>query len=352
MSASSTSPTSARVGAVAIGRNEGERLRRCLEALGRETGRIVYVDSGSTDGSADMARARGVEVVDLDMTIPFTAARARNAGFERLRERWPETEYIQFVDGDMEVLPGWLTTAEQLLDDRPDVVAVCGWRRERHPERSIYNRICDMEWRMGEVGETANFGGDVMFRASALAEVGGYDTGVIAAEDDELGVRLRERGGKLVRIDHESTLHDADMHHFRQWWTRAKRCGHAYAQVRALHGDGEQAKFVTELRRTWIFGALVPGGALVLTVPTLGLSWGALGFYPLNAVRIAAGTHRRGFSWPDSLAWGASCALSPIPQALGAAKFFLDKLRRRRPEIIEYKGLVRRGARPDQGARP
>lgn len=329
------------IGAVAIGRNEGERLRRCLEALRRETDRIVYVDSGSTDGSVETARALGVSVVELDMSIPFTASRARNAGFARLRETWPGTDYVQFVDGDMEVLAGWLDTAADVLDARPEVVAVCGVRRERHPERSLYNRICDVEWRIGEPGETANFGGDVMFRARALADVGGYDEGVIAAEDDELGVRLRERGGVLLRIDVESTLHDADMDRFGQWWTRAKRCGHAYAQVSELHGARGEKKFVREMKRAWMLGAVVPGSAALLTVPTLGLSWLALGLYPLNAVRIAIGTQKRGFSWMDSAVWGASCALSPIPQAVGALKFHLDRLRSKRPEIIEYKGPPR-----------
>ncbi|MBX7080299.1 MAG: glycosyltransferase family 2 protein [Nannocystaceae bacterium] len=335
-------PWTKRVGAVAIGRNEGERLRRCLESLQRETDRVVYVDSGSDDGSPEMARARGVEVVDLDMSIPFTASRARNTGFERLRLRWPEVEFVQFVDGDMEVLPGWLQVAVETLDSQPEVVAVIGWRRERHPERSVYNRVCDVEWRMGGVGETENFGGDVMFRAEALAEVGGYDTQVIAAEDDELGVRLRERGGVLLRLDHDSTLHDADMHRFRQWWTRAKRCGHAYAQVSAMHGGGRHRKFVRELRRAWLMGAVVPGTAAALTLPTLGLSWLGLGIYPLNAVRIARDTHRRGFDWPDAVVWGVSCALSPIPQAFGAAKFLLDRVRDKRPEIIEWKGTAKR----------
>jgi hypothetical protein len=180
-----------------------------------------------------------------------------------------------------------------------------------------------------------------MFRARALAEVGGYDEGVIAAEDDELGVRLRERGGVLVRIDVESTLHDADMFRFGQWWLRAKRCGHAYAQVSELHGARGEKKFVREMKRAWVFGAVVPGSAALLTVPTLGLSWLALGLYPLNAVRIAMGTKKRGFSWMDAAVWGASCALSPIPQAFGALKFHLDRLRSKRPEIIEYKGPPR-----------
>src|SRR4029453_9713217 len=74
------------VGFVAIGRNEGERLRRCLRAIPRSYGRTVYVDSGSVDDSIALARGLGAEVVELDASVPFTAARARNAGIARLLE--------------------------------------------------------------------------------------------------------------------------------------------------------------------------------------------------------------------------------------------------------------------------
>jgi glycosyltransferase involved in cell wall biosynthesis len=65
------------VGVVVIGRNEGERLRRCLASTLPQATALVYVDSGSTDGSVDMARAMGADVVALDMAQPFTAARAQ-----------------------------------------------------------------------------------------------------------------------------------------------------------------------------------------------------------------------------------------------------------------------------------
>ena len=56
------------------------RLRQCLLSVGSAT--IVYVDSGSTDGSIACAQSLGVESCpELDLSIPFTAARARNAGF-------------------------------------------------------------------------------------------------------------------------------------------------------------------------------------------------------------------------------------------------------------------------------
>lgn len=327
------------VGLVAIGRNEGERLRNCLmSAIAQHVSPLVYVDSGSTDGSVDMARSLGVEVVELDLSIPFTAARARNAGFERLQQTHPEVAYVQFVDGDCEIVAGWIEAAMKTLDAQPQVVAVCGWRRERFPEHSSFNRICDVEWRMGAVGEVGSFGGDVMIRAGALAAIGGYNPQVIAAEDDEVGVRLRQNGGKLVRIDHVSTLHDANIHQVSQWWRRAKRCGYAFAQVSSMHGAPPERKFVKEMQRTWLWGAIVPGLALGLAVPTYGFSLLLLARYPLTALRTILKTRKQGFSWPDSIAWGLSCGVSVFPEVTGTAKFYLDRLRRKQGEIIEYKG--------------
>lgn len=328
-----------KIGVVVIARNEGDRLIRSLDSVVNGSYAVVYVDSGSTDGSCAAARDRGVDVVELDMSVPFTAARARNAGFERLRQH-SEVEYVQFIDGDCEVVAGWIEAATETLDTNPDVVAVCGWRRERYPERSIYNRICDVEWRMGAVGPTLSFGGDVLIRAEALAAVGGYDGSVIAAEDDELSVRLRQANGKILRIDKVSTLHDADMHRVSQWWRRAKRCGYGYTQVSRLHGAPPERKFVKEVRRTWLWGAIVPMVAMALTLPTHGLAGVIFGRYPLTALQVIYKTRRRGYSWSDSLAWGLSCAVSAFPEVFGAAKFHLDRFSNKQHQIIEYKTQI------------
>src|SRR5262245_22918014 len=121
-------------GVVAIGRNEGERLRRCLESA-LTAAAVVYVDSGSTDGSTQWARDLGVDVVDLDITAPFTAARARNVGFRRILEIVPDLRYVQFVDGDCILVEDWPKRACSFLQLHVDVSAVCGRRRERYPER-------------------------------------------------------------------------------------------------------------------------------------------------------------------------------------------------------------------------
>lgn len=323
---------------VLIGRNEGQRLVRALDAVCGLGTTVVYVDSGSTDDSVGQARSRGAAVVELDMSTPFTAARARNAGFERLRQVAPGVEYVQFIDGDCEVVDGWIDAAVATLDAEPQLSAVCGYRRERFPDRTVFNRVCDVEWRNGPVGKISCFGGDVMIRTSALREIGGYDASLIAGEDEEIGIRLRARGGELLRLDRTSTLHDADMHTVGQWWTRAKRCGHAYAQLHRLYGGPPERKYDQEIRRTLLWGVLVPASVVGFSVPTLGASWLLLGAYPLRAVKTAQAARQRGFSWPDSLAWALSCSVSAVPEAIGVAKFHLDRWRKRTPKIIEYKG--------------
>ena len=147
------------IGVVVIGRNEGVRLERCLRSLMQGVGKVVYVDSGSTDGSPQLARSLGVEVLALDMRVPFTAARARNEGFSALQRLLPSMQLVQFVDGDCEVDARWLATAQAFLDQHPEVAVVCGRRRERFPERSVYNLLCDLEWDT-PIGEAKACGGD------------------------------------------------------------------------------------------------------------------------------------------------------------------------------------------------
>ena len=220
------------LGVVAIGRNEGKRLNRCLASLASYHVPVVYVDSGSTDGSTELARRLGAFVVELDMSRPFTMARGRNAGFDELEKIDPQIRFIQFVDGDCEMVAGWLEHAYAIIENRPDVAAVSGRRRERFPEQSIYNRLADIEW-TSPAGEAKYCGGDVLVRVDAFRQVKGYNATLIAGEDPDLSVRLRQHGWLILRIDAEMTLHDMAMTRFSQWWRRSTRSGYAFAVCEA-----------------------------------------------------------------------------------------------------------------------
>ena len=218
-----------RLGLVAIGRNEGERLKRCFRSI-PDGLPVVYVDSASTDDSVNFAREHGALVVALDMRLPFSAARARNEGFDKLRASYPDIEYVQFVDGDCELEEGWLDAATLFLDREPEFAATCGRRRERFPGASFYNAMADAEWNT-PTGEAGACGGDAMMRVKAFVDAKGYDPAIIAGEEPELCQRMRGKGWRIWRLDAPMTIHDADMHHFSQWWMRAVRSGFGYAQV-------------------------------------------------------------------------------------------------------------------------
>ena len=326
------------VGVVAIGRNEGERLKRCLESAKNSTDRVVYVDSGSTDGSVAFAQSIGVEVVDLDTSIPFTAARARNEGIARLAERWGDVDAVHVIDGDCTFADGWIEAAARFLDEHPKAAVVCGRRRERFPESSVYNRLCDLEWDT-PIGEAKSCGGDALFRLQAFNEAGGYRSSLIAGEEPELCVRIRAHGWTVHRLDHEMTLHDAAMTRFIQFWQRAKRAGHAYAEGAALHGDGPDRHGVKQTRSSIVWGVVFPIIAIAAAWWTFGLSVIALlGLYALQGWRIRSMAMRRGRSKRDARTLALFTMLAKPAQAAGVLLYWRRRLLKQQPTLIEYKG--------------
>lgn len=325
------------LGVVVIGRNEGLRLRQCFLSLKKEAVPVVYVDSGSTDSSVDLAGRLEIPVVELDPTIPFTAARARNEGLARLKQLYPSLEFVQFLDGDCELIPGWLETAAQALTEHPDWAVVCGRLIERFPHLSIYNRLCDLEWNQPS-GEADASGGIAMMRISAFREVRGFNPLLIAGEEPELCLRLRRRGWKVWRLEQEMALHDAQMTRFSEWWTRSIRAGHAYAEGSWLHGNSQERYWVKESRSIWLWGLMLPLLALSIAGWTYGLSlMFLLCLYGLQTYRVYQYMRRRQFTSAHSLLYAAFCILGKFPQLQGQLRFHLDRFLGHRSPVIEYK---------------
>ena len=321
------------IGVVVIGRNEGQRLIECLRSVRRETNAdIVYVDSGSTDASVAAAERLGIPVINLDMTKPFTAARARNEGFAALIALNANIQFVQFVDGDCELVPGWLSGALDFFGERTDVAVVCGRRRERFPRLSIYNRLCDVEWNTA-IGEAAACGGDSMIRSEAFKAVEGFRNQLIAGEEPELCLRLRKLGWKIWRLDAEMTLHDAAITRFSQWWKRTVRSGYAYAEIAQLHRNANLRIYAPEARRSVIWGGFLPLmiclGAIIHPAMVLGIL-----IYPLQICRIALRSH-----YDRSTAWSYALfiVIAKFAEFQGLMKFYLRRLSGQSGTLIEYK---------------
>lgn len=326
-------------GCVAIGRNEGDRLVACLQSALRDYSPVIYVDSGSTDGSVEAARSLGCECVSLDMSVAFTAARARNAGLEKLLSLWPDARFVQFVDGDCEIAQGWCEAALNRIEGDERCAVVCGRRRERFPERSIFNRLCDIEWDT-PIGTADACGGDSLMRIEALKAVGGFDGSLIAGEEPELCLRLRRQGWTIERINAEMTLHDAAMTRFTQWWRRTRRAGFAYALGAAKHGASPDRHWCRETVRILFWGIVLPAVAMIVAAIT---SWVVLLAIPAAFAWSAARTFRdtrsrgSGRSSSDAALYAASIACGRVPEAVGVLEYAWMRIRGQARGIIEYK---------------
>jgi len=321
------------VGVIVIGRNEGERLVGCLESVINHVKKVVYVDSNSLDNSVIVARTMGVEVVELDMSTPFTAARARNEGFRRLSEMGDDIQLLQFIDGDCELIDGWFDLALAFMEGNNDAAIVCGRLKERNPDHSVYNRLCDIEWDV-PAGTVNSCGGIFMIRAGIFNRLGGFRESLIAGEEPELCLRVRQAGYSIHRIENDMAWHDANMMYFYQWWKRATRSGHAYAEGAWMHGKKSQRHWVREVRRNWFWGLSFP----VLLV--MAAVWEPMALllliYPVQILRIYrhSNVHR---CFKDRSVFSFFCVLANLPIMFGQIKFHINRLMGNKSRLIEYK---------------
>jgi len=328
---------SAAVGIVVIGRNEGVRLLASLKSVRASGYPVVYVDSGSGDGSPASAMPLCDRVIELDAARPFSAARARNEGFAALKASHP-VDRVQFLDGDCTLLPGWLEAAQAAMDADPRRAVVIGPLQERHPEASVYNRMCALEWQSAP-GDLANFGslGGIMFvRADVFADLHGFDEQVIAGEDSELGVRVAAAGFKVTKIAQPMATHDADIHRFGQWWKRAVRAGHAIGQRFSLHGRSAARDCARERRSVLFWGAALPATMLTLAPLTHGVSLLLAGGYLVLGWRIVRYRLGQGDQPRDARLYARFVVIAKFAEALGLLRFHLNHMAGKF-RIIEYK---------------
>ena len=324
-----------KIGVIVIGRNEGKRLERCLQSLSDQVKYIVYVDSGSTDASVAFAKSRGVDIVQLDMRIPFSAGRARNEGFQLLTRKYSNLKYFQFIDGDCEMSEGWLSFAVDHLIKNKDWAIVAGRRKEKFPEATIYTLLCDIEWNT-PIGEAKACGGDFMIRKEAFLQMKGFNPEVIAGEEPDLCYRLRKHGWLIHRLNHPMTLHDANITRFSQWWKRAIRSGHAYAQGYNLHSGDGLGYCYNESIKIWLWGFIFPTVVLILAMSVNPVFFYLYLTYFVQFVKIAHYKYKQPTIFKQSVIYSFFTVIGRWPQLIGQVIFLKRKMLKSKFSIIEY----------------
>ena len=297
---------------------------------------IVYIDSNSSDNSLELSRTLATETIQLDLSTPFSAARARNVGFKRLIEICPELRFAFFIDGDCKMAPDWPGHACDLLRSHEEVAIVTGRLKERNANASLYNRLCQLEWD-GPSGELTECGGIFFARASDFLALNGFNESLIAGEEPELCLRLRRMGKKIVRIPGEMAEHDAAMSTFGQWWKRSIRSGYAYANGMYLHGRSIEKFRVRNMISIWLWGGILPLTILAGSLVGIAEIKYLLLLYPLIIAKIAWSKWLQTKQAGLSLLYGAMLMLAKFAEFWGQCKFWTDRMLGLPAKIIEYK---------------
>lgn len=327
------------VSVVVIGRNEGRRLRLCLESIAamKRDGfeiEIIYVDSGSTDGSVALAQGAGARTIALEPERP-TAALGRNAGWQTA-----QGEIVLFLDGDTILHPRFVADSLAAFDD-PAVAVVWGHRRETLATPSLYNRVLDLDW-IYPAGPAEFCGGDALFRRSALVATGGYDETLIAGEEPELCQRIATAKGRILHVDCAMTGHDLAIVGFSQYWRRATRAGHAFAEVSARFRGTAHPFWVAESRgnavRALCLAGLPVAGGLASLWRRSGLPFAlALALLVALAARTAWRARWKSPDWRILALYGVHSCFQQIPIFIGQARFWLNRRNGRQAGLVEYK---------------
>lgn len=297
---------------------------------------VIYVDSNSKDGSAELASKMGVRVIELKGG-QLTAARARNAGWQAA-----SAPFVFFLDGDTILAPEFVTLAMAEFAN-PDVKVVWGHRREVFPQASVYNRVLDLDW-VYKPGLSDFCGGDAIMRRADLEKTNGFNPDLIAGEEPDLCRRIRAQGGLIMHIDAAMTGHDLAMTSWRQYWRRALRAGHAYAEIGSLYkntGDPlwNRTSRATSVRALiYLIMPILVALATVLTHSWLYLLLAGACLIALLA-RTAWKSRYKRASPGTLLLFGLHSHIQQIPIFFGQLHYWMNVKRRRRSELIEYKTI-------------
>ena len=312
------------IGIVVIGRNEAAHLPACLKSIASYLPRTVYADSASTDRSAEIASAASAHVVSIDPSRALTPARGRNEGFQRLLQLLPDCDFVQFVDGDSVVEPGWIETAASFLREHERAAVVCGHVVEAHPNSSVYNWLCEDEWK-GAVGRIDACGGNAMIRVAAFRETGGFRSDLVAGEEAELMGRMREGGWEIWRLDRPMVTHDADILNFGDWWCRNRRGGYASANVWWITRKSAGPLYGAQLRSPVLWVVVWPLAVVLLSL-VLGRP-SALLLVPVGwMLQIARTAGKRGILTFEAWRYATMIMLARIPETLGVLSFVAKRV--------------------------
>ena len=234
---------------VLITKNQAWNIARLIESVLEATSsisskEIILVDSASTDETAEVASRYPISIFRLQPGQPLSPAIGRYVGSQHARG-----EYILFLDGDTQLVQGWLPRALRSLQQSPRSGAVTG-RVINLPTSAATQKPAPLP-RKNRLGASRAVlwgsyggGGAAMYRRSVLGQVGTFNPYLCSDEEPELGLRIRHAGYRILELDYPIVRHYNDAPVAVSNVLRRRRCNF-------LLGIGQGARYSLGSKLLW-----------------------------------------------------------------------------------------------------
>ncbi|MET3926725.1 glycosyltransferase family 2 protein [Devosia sp. 2618] len=248
--------------------NEAERLAATLEsalaAVGAD-GEVIVADSGSTDGTVEIAQRYPVTLVQIAADQQPSCGLGPQLGYQ-----YSKGDYLCLMDGDMLLDPAFLAKAVAYLDANPKVGGVGGRVVEMNLENLEFARRMSRGGAEYNAGPVDRLNGGGLYRRQAIADVGYLsDRNLHGYEEFDLGVRLRQAGWGLYRLDTPFVQHfgyqmNAYALLLRRW--RSKYLRGTGEVIRAAMGKAHLGPLLRDIRELRLWSAVYVGLLILLLV--------------------------------------------------------------------------------------
>lgn len=257
-----------RVSVVIQALNEERHICAAIEsalcAVSAVGGEVVLADAHSTDRTVELAQAYPVRIVQLRYPQEQRCGIGPQLGFQH-----SYGEFIYLLDGDMEILPGFLGRALSFMASHPEAAGVGGHVLEQNTAHPAYAAQSEGTPAHSEPGSVDRLDGGGLYRRSAIAAAGYFsDRNLHSYEEFDLAVRLRSLGWKLWHLPINA------VHHFGhdtpaytlllQRWNTGHLCGLGEL-IRASAGRPCLRLVIQDLHELHLYLAVLGWWALLLS---------------------------------------------------------------------------------------
>jgi len=252
------------VSIIIIGKNEESNLGNCFRSVlemdyPADRFEVIYVDTGSTDRSLEIARKSNVRAVEEHAQFPSPGL-ARNRGIQEA-----QYDIIHFIDGDMTIDSGYLRKAVSFLDtDR--IACVIGNVSERRSDRSFLARVLNYPWSIRRSGFVEAPGAGGTFLKGVLQMINGYNPLILKGQETELGYRIRQKGYRIYKIEHTMGVHHYGINNLCDLAKRSYLMGISYGMILTMPREQSYADLFWRARNMLAQGIIFLVLVLILVI--------------------------------------------------------------------------------------